>query len=75
MRAAGRNGMSPAFHFSMGAENHEQGPDGLWFVWRDGWDATNLWRRSGVVSPQRDPDGNVWVEVDGEWQLEGEVEG
>lgn len=75
IRPLGRNGVSAAERFSFfgAAQRYEQGPDGLWFVWSDGWDATNLWRKENVRSPQRDPDGNVWVEVSGEWQLQEEV--
>lgn len=72
VRPLGRNKTSAALHFGMNdaAQRYEQGPDGLWFVWSDGWDATNLWRRPGLAEKQRDPDGNVWVEVNGEWELE-----
>lgn len=73
-RPVGKGRSAPALHFNIGdaASRYEKGPDGLWFVWRDGWEPTNLWR-NGAVSPQRDPDENRWVERDGEWVLESEV--
>lgn len=74
LRPAGRHGGAPSVRFGLNESfgRYEQGPDGLWFVWNDGWEPTNLFRK-GVASPQRDPDGNVWVEKDGEWLLEDEV--
>lgn len=73
-RPAGKNGLAPAVRFGLSDvfKDFEKGPDGLWFRWDDGWLATNFWRRD-AKSPQRDPDGNVWVEVNGEWLLEDEV--
>lgn len=75
LRPVGRNGVSAALRFGLNQafEKYEQGPDGLWFVWNDGWEATNLFRKASVQSPQKDPDGNVWVERDNEWFLEDEV--
>jgi hypothetical protein len=74
MRPVGRNGKAAALHFSLtgATERYERGPDGLYFSWSDGWVPINLWR-NGALSPQRDPEGNVWVEVDGEWILMDEV--
>jgi len=73
-RPAGRNGNAPAERFGLSDafRKYERGPDGLWFHWDDGWTPTNLWR-NGALSPQRDPDANVWVEADGEWTLMDEV--
>jgi len=73
-RPAGRNGGAPSERFSMSdsARGYVRGPDGLYFKWDGGWLPTNLWR-NGALSPQKDPDGNVWVEVDGEWSLMDEV--
>lgn len=70
-RPAGRNRNSPAEFFGMSDcyGSYEQGPDGLWFVWNDGWEPTELWR-NGAQAPQRDPDGNVWLEANGEWEVE-----
>lgn len=63
------NRHGPRDYFSVGgAPDYVRGPDGLYFVWNDGWEATNMWR-NGAESPQRDPAGNVWVEgVDG-WEV------
>lgn len=74
LKPVGRNGVSASIYFGLSdaAERYERGPDGLYFVWNDGWEPTNLWR-NGAKSPQRDPDGNLWVEQDGEWSLEDEV--
>jgi len=73
-RPAGRNGKAPAERFSLfqAFGRYEQGPDGLWFVDKDGWEPTNLWRKN-AQSPQHDPDGNLWIEVNGEWVLDDEV--
>jgi len=73
-RPAGRSGIAPAERFSMSdiAPDLERGPDGLYFRWNDGWEPVNLFR-NGALSPQRDPDGNEWVEMDGEWSLMDEV--
>ena len=74
-RPAGRNGKAPAERFSLSEAfgGYEQGPDGLWFVWNDGWEPTSLWRGATILSPQRDPDGNSWIEMEGEWYLDSEV--
>lgn len=70
----------PRDYFSMGssAAKYQQGMDRLYFVWNGGWEPTNLWR-SGAEGPQRDPSGNVWVEVetDGKlsWVLKEELDG
>ena len=73
-RPAGRNGGAPSERFSISdsARGYERGPGGLYFKWDGGWLPVNLWR-NGALSPQKDPDGNVWVEVDGEWSLMDEV--
>ena len=73
-RPAGRSGIAPAERFSMSdiAPDLERGPDGLYFRWNGGWEPVNLFR-NGALSPQRDPDGNVWTETDGEWSLMDEV--
>lgn len=70
----GRNGGAPSVRFGLTDvfEKYEQGPDGLWFVWNGGWEPTSLWR-NGAQSPQRDPDLNVWIEVNREWLLDSEV--
>ena len=75
LRPLGRGGVSAAEHFSLSDAygKYEKGPDGLWFVWNDGWEATTLFSKN-PTSPQRDPYGNVWVRVNGEWSLESEVE-
>ena len=75
LRPIGRNGVSAAQHFGLSGSfgKYEQGPDGLWFVWNDGWEPTTLFGGSEALSPQRDPDGNMWVKVDGEWLFESEV--
>ena len=81
LRPAGRNGRSAVLYFSAGRSLYEQGPDGLYFEWDGGWTPSTfslsaLQDRFGgeVPSPQRDPDGNVWVrDSDGEWVLESEV--
>jgi hypothetical protein len=71
----GRNGNAPSLKFGLSDAfgKYEQGPDGLWFVDNGGWEPTELWRAASVVSPQRDPDGNEWVERNGEWWLGDEV--
>lgn len=71
---AGRHGKAPTQYYSLGdsARRYRMGPDGLWFVWNEGWEPVDLWR-AGATGPQHDPDGNVWVEVNGEWKLTDEV--
>ena len=76
MRSVGRNGFAPSLHFGMSDSygKYEKGPDGLWFVWNDGWEATTLFSKQ-PGSPQRDPYGNVWVkDANDEWTLESEVD-
>jgi ribosomal protein L36 len=75
LRPTGRNGRSAALYFSMSeaAERYVRGPDGLDFVWSDGWEPAPLFTPR-VESPQRDPDGNVWVKQGSEWVLDDEVE-
>jgi hypothetical protein len=74
VRPVGRNGGAPSLRFGLNQAfgKYEQGPDGLWFVWNDGWEPTNLFNR-GALSPQRDPEGNVWVKDGDEWVLMDEV--
>lgn len=70
LRSVGRNGGAPSLRFGLSDSygKYEQGPDGLWFVWNDGWEPTRLWEHQAKGEVQRDPDGNVWVrEHDGEW--------
>lgn len=76
LHSAGRNGFGPGIHFGLSDAfaRYEQGPDGLWFVDDGGWEPTEMWRAASVVSPQRDPDGNEWVERNGEWFLGDEVD-
>lgn len=71
---AGRHGKAPTQYYSLGdaSRRYKMGPDGLWFVWNEGWEPVELWRE-GATGPQHDPDGNVWVEVNGEWKLTDEV--
>jgi transposase InsO family protein len=80
LRPAGRNGRSAAIYFGPTRSKYEQGPDGLYFEWDGGWvpsefGLSHLEERFGgeVPSPQRDPDGNKWFRVGGEWVLESEV--
>ena len=75
LRPVGRNGGAPSLRFglhdSMG--KYEQGPEGLWFVWNDGWEPTSLWDWKAKGDEQHDPHGNLWVKKDGEWLLADEV--
>ena len=75
IKPVGRGGRSAALYFDMAsaAERYVQGPDGLDFVWQDGWEPAPLFTPN-AVSPQRDPDGNVWVKQGTEWVLDDEVE-
>jgi hypothetical protein len=76
LRPVGRNKKSAVGYFALSSsmQGYEQGPDGLWFVWNDGWEPTALWTRDkDLAEKQRDPDGNVWVRHEGEWVLESEV--
>lgn len=71
-RPAGRNGGAPSVRFGLSDSfgRYEQGPDGLWFVWDGGWEPTSLFTRDKQLADrQRDPNGNVWVKVEGEWVL------
>lgn len=74
IRPVGRGGKSAALHFgfSEAAADYLRGPDGMYFVWDDGWCPTTLWYKG--TAPQHDPDGNLWVLKGGEWVLESEVE-
>jgi len=71
IRPVGRNGTSVAIRSNLSNSygKYKQGPDGLWFVWNDGWEPTKLWAPADAGETQRDPDNNVWVLVDGEWSL------
>ena len=75
IKPVGRGGRSAALYFDMASvtERYVRGPDGLDFVWTDGWEPAPLFTPN-AVSPQRDPDGNVWVKQGTEWVLESEVE-
>lgn len=71
VRPAGRGGRGIALRFGMSdvTSRYVRGPDGIDFVWNDGWEPTELWvRGKNLPNTQRDPDGNVWVKKDGEWQ-------
>lgn len=74
-RPIGRGGRSAALYFGLSGATRKyvKGEDGLDFVWDDGWSPAPLWYKG--TGPQRDPDGNVWVKVNGEWVLEDEVNG
>jgi len=74
-RPAGRYGGAPSLRFGMSDAmgKYEQGPQGLWFVWNDGWEPTSLWDWKAKGDEQHDPDGNLWVKKDGEWLLADEV--
>ena len=75
LRPVGRGGRSAAIYFDMAtaAERYVMGPDGMDFVWNDGWEPAPLFTPK-AESPQRDPDGNVWVKQGTEWVLDDEVE-
>lgn len=75
IKPVGRGGRSAALYFDMAsaAERYVRGPDGLDFVWQDGWEPAPLFTPR-AESPQRDPDGNVWVKQGTEWVLDNEVE-
>lgn len=75
MKPVGRSGRAAALYFDMAsaAERYVRGPDGMDFVWQDGWEPAPLFTPK-AVSPQRDPDGNVWVKHENEWVLDIEVE-
>ena len=61
--------MSLVFGLSSATAKYVTGPDGLDFVWNDGWEPAPLFSPK-AEGRQRDPDGNWWVKVDGEWGLE-----
>ena len=75
LRPVGRNGRAPSLKFGLSDSfgKYEQGPEGLWFVWNDGWEPTKMWESQAVGDEQHDPDGNLWVKKDGEWLLSSEV--
>lgn len=76
IRPLGRGGVSACERFSMADSygRYEQGPDGLWFVWNDGWEPTALWEKPEYRGTrQHDPDGNVWLMHEEDWALESEV--
>jgi hypothetical protein len=71
VKPVGRNGMGGRLFFGMSGSTakYVRGPDGLDFIWNDGWDPAPLYTKN-VEGPQRDPDGGVWVKVNGDWELE-----
>lgn len=71
LRPAGRNKVSARLFYGLSeaTKKYVTGPDGLDFVWNDGWEPAPLFTPK-AEGHQRDPDGNVWVKVDGEWGLE-----
>jgi len=75
LRGTGRYGKAPSEYFGLQGSygKYEQGPEGLTFVWNDGWEPTNLWAEKAVGDVQHDPDGNVWVRSGDDWVLESEV--
>lgn len=74
-RPAGRHGGAPSVRFGLNEAfgKYEQGPEGLWFVWNDGWEPTKLFGGDRMDGHQHDPDGNLWVKQGSEWVLEDEV--
>lgn len=71
LRPVGRNGVSGSLFFGLSGatSKYVTGPDGLDFVWNDGWEPAPLFSK-GAEGEQRDPDGNVWVkEEGGDWGL------
>jgi hypothetical protein len=73
-RPAGRYGGAPSLRFGLSDAmgKYEQGPQGLWFVWNDGWEPTKMWEHQAKGDEQRDPDGNLWLKREGEWVLDSE---
>ena len=71
LRGAGKYGLAPTEYYGLSQSygKYEQGPEGLWFVWNDGWEPTNLWADQAKGDEQHDPSGNLWRRVDGEWTL------
>jgi hypothetical protein len=74
LRPAGRYGGAPSLRFGLSDAmgKYEQGPQGLWFVWNDGWEPTRMWEHQAKGDEQRDPDGNLWLKREGEWVLDSE---
>lgn len=64
-----RKAMSLVFGLSSATARYVKGLDELDFVWNEGWEPAPLFTPK-AEGPQRDPDGNVWVKRDGEWELE-----
>lgn len=75
VRPAGRNGKGASLKFGLSNSfgKYEQGPGGLWFVWDDGWEPTSLFLKGEVGDRQPDPSGNIWVRVNGEWEIDSEA--
>lgn len=75
LRPAGRNGGAPSLRFGLSDSfgRYKQGPQGLWFVWNDGWEPTSLWSEKAKDDEQHDPDGNLWVRAGEGWVLADEV--
>ena len=75
IRPAGRNGGAPSLKFGLSDSfgRYKQGPEGLWFVWNDGWEPTSLWSDKAMDDKQHDPDGNLWVRSGEGWELDDEV--
>ena len=71
LRPVGRGGVSGSLFFGMSeaTKKYVKGMDELDFVWNEGWEPAPLFTPK-AEGPQRDPDGNVWVKRDGEWELE-----
>jgi hypothetical protein len=71
VHAVGRNKMGRALHFGMSeaTRKYVRGMDEMDFIWNDGWEPAPLFYRGGAER-QRDPDGGVWLKVDGEWEKE-----
>jgi hypothetical protein len=72
LRPVGRGGVSGRLFFGMSSASSKyvRGPDGLDFIWNDGWEPASLFTPN-AGGRQRDPDGvGVWVKVDGDWELE-----
>jgi hypothetical protein len=69
-RPVGRNGVSGRLFFGMSGATakYVKGMDELDFIWNDGWEPAPLFSRN-VEGQQRDPDGNVWVKKNGDWEL------
>lgn len=71
LRGVGRHGKAPTEYFGLTNSygKYEQGPEGLWFVWNDGWEPTSLWPHQAKGDEQHDPDGNLWLRDGDDWKL------